>query len=1084
MKLLNVLVSSCAFFVAVSTAAAQSPGSFVNWETPHVHPLDRTPDGSKLLAVNTADARLEVFDASGAVVTPLFSVPVGLDPVTVRARTNDEVWVVNHVSDSVSIVRLSSRSVVGTLTTDDEPCDVVFGGTPARAFVSCSQANTVLVYDLSSLPTPPTRIAIAGEDPRAMAVNAAGTKVYVAIFESGNYTTILGGGAVSNLGFPPNVVNDPLGPYGGQNPPPNSGTVFSPPLNAANPPPPAVGLIVRRNDAGRWKDDNNGDWTDLVSGPNAAASGRPVGWDLTDNDVAVIDAASLGVGYVRSLMNLCMAIAVDPSNGDVTVVGTEATNEIRFEPNVQGRFTRVELARAKQPGLINTVITDLNPHLTYTVPTIPQVDRDRSLGDPRGIVWNSAGTRAYVTGMGSNNVIVIDAAGGRAGSAPTIPVGEGPTGIVLDAAHGRLLVLDKFEGAISVVDLGSETETARIPFHDASPQAIRVGRKHLYDTHKNSGLGQIACASCHVDSRLDRLSWDLGNPAGDMKQVTGQNLGGGLPGQDTGFQPWHPMKGPMTTQTLQDIIGKEPLHWRGDRDGLEEFNGAFIGLQGDDANLTPAEMQEFEDFLATITYPPNPFRNFNNTLPTDLPLPGHHTTGRFRPAGFQLPNGNARNGLALFRPPHHLDGGNLACVSCHTLPTGAGSDHTAQGGTFVPFPPGPNGENHLVLIASDGSTNVTMKIPQLRNLYEKVGFDATQVVNRAGFGLQHDGGIDSIARFANSQIFQVQDDQETADLVAFMLAFSGSDLPEGSTVVAEEEPPGPPSQDSHASVGVQTTLLDSSSPAPGQLALIASMIGQADTKKVGLVVKGVQGGIPRGYAYVAPNLFQSDRSGEMVTAGALQSAAQPGSELTYTVVPRGTATRIGIDRDLDGCLDQDELDGGSDPADASSRSCGPGTTFCAGDGSLPTACPCGNTGVAGRGCANSQAGSAGAWLSSTGTTIPDTVVFTSSGELPVALSIVLQGTVDLSGGVPYGDGVRCVGGTLKRLYTKNAVNGVVTAPVPGDLSVTARSAALGDPIAPGATRLYQVYYRDPAPGFCPSPNGNTFNVSNGYRIHW
>jgi hypothetical protein len=50
--------------------------------------------------------------------------------------------------------------------------------------------------------------------------------------------------------------------------------------------------------------------------------------------------------------------------------------------------------------------------------------------------------------------------------------------------------------------------------------------------------------------------------------------------------------------------------------------------------------------------------------------------------------------------------------------------------------------------------------------------------------------------------------------------------------------------------------------------------------------------------------------------------------------------------------------------------------------------------------------------------------------------------------------------------------------------VTARSAAIGDPIAPGATRLYQVYYRDPAPGFCPTPPGNTFNVSSGHRIVW
>src|SRR5262249_56547050 len=134
----------------------------------------------------------------------------------------------------------------------------------------------------------------------------------------------------------------------------------------------------------------------------------------------------------------------------------------------------------------------------------------------------------------------------------TIPVGEGPTGVVLDRAHSRLFVMDKFEAAISVVDVTTELENARVPFHDASPAAIKVGRKHLYDTHANSGLGQIACASCHVDARFDRLAWDLGNPAGNMKSTAGQNLGANIPGLNAGFQDWHPMKGPMTTQTLQD----------------------------------------------------------------------------------------------------------------------------------------------------------------------------------------------------------------------------------------------------------------------------------------------------------------------------------------------------------------------------------------------------------------------------------------------------------------------------------------------------------------------------------------------------
>jgi hypothetical protein len=389
-----------------------------------------------------------------------------------------------------------------------------------------------------------------------------------------------------------------------------------------------------------------------------------------------------------------------------------------------------------------------------------------------------------------------------------------------------------------------------------------------------------------------------------------------------------------------------------------------------------------------------------------------------------------------------------------------------------------------MLVAVDGSTNITMKVPQLRVDYQKTGFDLTQAVNVVGFGVLHDGSVDSLERFVDEPVFQVASDQETADLVAFLLAFSGSDLPQGSTNPFALEPPGGTSKDTHAAVGTQTTLVDAGNPDPGQLALIASMIAQADTNKVGLVVKGVQGGIARGYAYIGAGQFQSDRAAEIVSAVALQAGAVPGSELTYTVVPRGTATRIGIDRDMDGCLDRDEIDGGTDPSDPSSHACGPGDSFCFGDASNLTACPCGNFGVAGRGCANSQPGSAGAWLYATGATNPDSVVFTASGELPTAFSILLQGTTTLANTALYGDGLRCIGGVLKRLYSRNAVNGVVSMPGAGDPSVTARSAALGDPIAPGSTRYYQVYHRDPAPGFCPAPLGSTFNVTNAYRITW
>jgi hypothetical protein len=164
------------------------------------------------------------------------------------------------------------------------------------------------------------------------------------------------------------------------------------------------------------------------------------------------------------------------------------------------------------------------------------------------------------------------------------------------------------------------------------------------------------------------------------------------------------------------------------------------------------------------------------------------------------------------------------------------------------------------------------------------------------------------------------------------------------------------------------------------------------------------------------------------------------------------------------------------------RGCGgPGALYCFGDGSA-VACPCGNNGLSEHGCDNSVA-TGGAVLASAGHTSPDTVVLASIHELPSALSIFLQGTVTIAPAA-FGDGLRCAAGALKRLYVKSASGGVAVAPESGDPSITVRSAALGDPIAPGSLRYYQTYYRDPNLGFCPAPMGNTWNVTNGLRIQW
>jgi DNA-binding beta-propeller fold protein YncE len=101
---------------------------FTAFESGHVRPLVLSADGSTLYAVNTSDNRLEILDVSGARPLVVGSVPVGLEPLAVALVNDGEVWVVNHLSDSISIVDLDSQplGVARPFLVADEPRDIVF----------------------------------------------------------------------------------------------------------------------------------------------------------------------------------------------------------------------------------------------------------------------------------------------------------------------------------------------------------------------------------------------------------------------------------------------------------------------------------------------------------------------------------------------------------------------------------------------------------------------------------------------------------------------------------------------------------------------------------------------------------------------------------------------------------------------------------------------------------------------------------------------------------------------------------------------------------------------------------------------
>jgi hypothetical protein len=166
-------------------------------------------------------------------------------------------------------------------------------------------------------------------------------------------------------------------------------------------------------------------------------------------------------------------------------------------------------------------------------------------------------------------------------------------------------------------------------------------------------------------------------------------------------------------------------------------------------------------------------------------------------------------------------------------------------------------------------------------------------------------------------------------------------------------------------------------------------------------------------------------------------------------------------------------------------SCSPGVAFChpGTGGVIP--CPCANPPAgAAQGCDNSSlTGGASLVASGVASLANDTLHFTTSGEKPTAMTILVQGSQTGAAGIAFGQGVRCVTGSLSRLYSGPAAGGSISVPQLSDPTVSARSAAVGDVLSAGVTRFYMAYYRDPIVlGSCPP--SKTFNTSDAVAVTW
>ena len=834
-------------------------GSVTVFESGPVRPIALSADGNRLFVTNRPAHCLEIYAVEVDTLRLVSAIAVGLEPVAVAERNANEVWVVNHLSDSVSVVRLDGTPrVLRTLQVGDEPRDIVFAGANRdRAFItaafrgqnrpnmSTSSLTTrgqgradVWVFDAANLDesltgNPLTIVTLFADTPRALAASPDGATVYAAPLFSGNGTTTLHRDAVLFRKPQPRASSDGV-------------------------PAPDTGLIVKF-DGTAWRDEAKTDWSSSVK------------FSLPDYDLFAIDANALiptmksrvsGVG--TTLFNL----AVHPQTGKVYVSNTEAKNEIRFEgPGVSATTVRGRLAESRisvvDVASQSVDAVHLNSHVNFALPegqAISATDKARSLAQPTSMVFSPGGETLYVAALGSNKVAALPTASISTNqftpnSAQHINVPDGPAGLALNAAGTRLFVYSHVAHSVSVVDTTSLAVLKTTPMFTPDSQRVKSGRRILYDADFSSSNGTSSCASCHTFADLDHLAWDLGNPDDAQKTNTNRYVSN----SPRTTPKFHPMKGPMTTQTLRGMAKNGPTHWRGDRTGVaratvrgsvetleeasfKEFNPAFVGLLGRQAPLSDADMQAFTDFAMALKMPPNPVRALDNSL-SAAEQAGSNTYF----------NVNNITGLG-------------SCNHCHSLNPAAGQFGTGGLMSFEGF-----------------RISENFKVPHLRNMYQKVGmFGFSGGIGVAtgpqirGFGFSNDGGIDTLINFFSDPVFNFPAPVATTrdQVIAFVLAMDTDLLPV---------------------VGQQVTWRPGASEAAESRLSLLKQQAQITMPRAAcdLVVRGNIEGTAHTGLLQKSGAWQM-RSGALLADSALRALATVSQPLTFTCLPPGDGKRVAV----------------------------------------------------------------------------------------------------------------------------------------------------------------------------------------------
>ncbi|MEE2641036.1 MAG: ankyrin repeat domain-containing protein [Planctomycetota bacterium] len=627
--------------------------------SPHAKPI--TVHGDAVYVVNTPSDTVDVIDRKSGKVTA--RIRVGIDPVSVAVRPDGkELWVSNHISDSVSVIDLDSaaptfRQVIATVqdidrrkksTRFDEPVAIAFASNE-KAYVALSSENRIAVVNVQTRRVE-KQLDITAQDPRDIVVR--GERLYVIPFESNNRTQLSGG----------NEIDGDLVTFNAWEHSIRVNNVLS------------IGHV-----------------TDIVKNPK-----------VPDRDLYVFDTKTDKlVKTVDTLGTLLYGLTVD-SKGRVYIAQTDARNAV----NGRSGTKKHSLKELENRAFLNQITAvdfrgdePEKPRFIDLEPLPPeQPEPDHALATPFAIQVSDDDRTLYVSAAGSNRMFTVDAASGKV--LGRLEVDAVPRGIALDSDGKQAWVFNAVANTVSRVDVSDVRQPrleATISLEDPTHETFKRGRI-AFNNARASSTGTFSCASCHPDGHTDQLLWVLKTPV-----VTGGN-----------------QIMPRSTMPLRGLRDTAPFHWDGipgdpyggnnsaniytrvkpnadverpestTRHLIDGGLASTMFLEGDktkndegkDGYLTARERDDMAKFLLHVTYPPAQRRAYDNQL-----------------------SRRARKGFELFHiigDAGGTPGGNL-CGNCHRMPfyvstntPGTGMDAPTWRGAYDRFLILPQGRLNII----------------------------------------------------------------------------------------------------------------------------------------------------------------------------------------------------------------------------------------------------------------------------------------------------------------------------------------------------------------------------------------------------